>query len=332
MTHQRVGSLSAVLVSTIILLAWTKHATADDCALESTNASSLECTWDPDLLSFDYAVEANAATIKTKHPSDSLPAIASAIPDPSAVMPFAMSNSATAVTVRTGSAELRDFNSKLLQRKIDETARLRPTQFALPKPPPAAPSPVNLWTSFEVQGFDHTIEQKADQVTRRGVGADYKVDAATTLGISAETGDTRSTALASGQENKKIGAKVSVRTLPGVNIETQTQWERVNTGAFAESEASARETLSVAPRINRPFALDGGKTIEPFVSYKHEIASSAALDAAGNPITPTDTAGAGVTFAKPDAYSLSVTTGIEGIGAEAPSTVKSGIQLKLPLR
>ena len=49
-------------------------------------------------------------------------------------------------------------------------------------------------------------------------------------------------------------------------------------------------------------------------------------------VTSVDSAGVGVTFAKPDAYSLSLSTDVDGIGGQQSADVKSQMQFKLPLR
>ena len=42
--------------------------------------------------------------------------------------------------------------------------------------------------------------------------------------------------------------------------------------------------------------------------------------------------GTGLTLSKPQAYSLSVTTDLENVGTAEPATVKSRLQLSVPLR
>ncbi len=44
------------------------------------------------------------------------------------------------------------------------------------------------------------------------------------------------------------------------------------------------------------------------------------------------TAAASVTFAKPDAYSLGISSSLDGVGAADPASVSGKLQLKLPLR
>jgi hypothetical protein len=39
-----------------------------------------------------------------------------------------------------------------------------------------------------------------------------------------------------------------------------------------------------------------------------------------------------VTFAKPDAYSLGISSSLDGVGAADPASVSGKLQLKLPLR
>ena len=93
-------------------------------------------------------------------------------------------------------------------------------------------------------------------------------------------------------------------------------------------------TFTLAPRINHSFALDGGKTIEPFVTYKRQFdLSEQGRETGVAGLATTDSAGAGLTFTNPNAYSLSVTTDVEGLNHQtAAESLNSKFQLKIPIQ
>jgi hypothetical protein len=130
-----------------------------------------------------------------------------------------------------------------------------------------------------------------------------------------------------------MAAYVSLQAVPLLTLDARTEWQAGNAEFAAASGAAEKSTVILAPKINHSFALDGGKTIEPFVTYKREFDLSTTGHEANEtaPIT-TQSAGAGVTLTKPDAYSLSVTTDVEGLGATTPENVSSKFRLSVPIK
>jgi hypothetical protein len=134
-------------------------------------------------------------------------------------------------------------------------------------------------------------------------------------------------------QDSKMAAYVTLQAAPMLTLDARTQWQAGNADFAAGAGAAEISTFSLAPRLNHSFALDGGKTIEPFVTYKREFDLSERGREFGEAgLIGTDSAGAGVTYTKPDSYSLSVTTAVEGLGATQPESLSSKFQLKVPIQ
>jgi hypothetical protein len=101
------------------------------------------------------------------------------------------------------------------------------------------------------------------------------------------------------------------------------------------AHAVESRTVTVAPKISRPIPLHRGQTLEPFLTFKNEIDIQAHGDDMELGARSTDakqSAGAGVNLTQPGSYALSVTTDLENIGSADESSVKSRLQLKVPLQ
>ena len=69
----------------------------------------------------------------------------------------------------------------------------------------------------------------------------------------------------------KIAAYVTLLAVPMVTLDARTEWQAGNADFAATIGAAEMSTFTLAPRINHSFALDSGKTIEPFVTYKRQF-------------------------------------------------------------
>jgi len=90
--------------------------------------------------------------------------------------------------------------------------------------------------------------------------------------------------------------------------------------------------LNVRPEIRRPFTLEGGEVLEPFVSLE------GSLDLTAKDTAQTDNAterinkvGAGVSLKNPSGYTLRATTDVEGLSRQDNPTLKTRLNVTVPL-
>ena len=333
MTVQRKRQLPALrlLRAPIAALAFTvvggyghRAGAAGDCDALSTNAL------DPELCAVALPDLNFNAPIDAPRPRADAPAPAR-FPegDQPAPSPLAIKPGDHGVSARVGLGTLRDYNASLARRKIDNAKAWGPSTLIVPAAPPPKSS-LDVWSKLDAQGVD----EGPNRSVRAGVGVDYNLSKGTTVGVAAEQGEASANATQTTQD-EKVGAYLAFKSLPNVTVDTRTEWSKsgtvANSAAVTGQAPAEKSSISVAPRLNHSFALDGKKTIEPFVGVKREIDLESAGAAQGQ-LKTVDSASAGVTLAKPDGYSLSVTTGVEGVGGTDPANVKSELKLKLPLQ
>lgn len=227
-----------------------------------------------------------------------------------------MGDGAAAVT---GLAAWRDYNAALLSRKIERSgpagalANVRKPQVVLP---------FDVWTRVEVADLSAT----PDQSLHISAGADYHFAKAATVGISAmriEPDDSQPQDTLSAYANFKLSSALS--------LGAKGHWSPTTTPPLADGDASKpsseKITMLVGPRLSQTYRLDGSQTIEPYLTLQSEFHSEDL--SVGNMTTPS--AGGGITFAKPQSYSLSISTMIETLEATNGANVSSRLQLKLPI-
>jgi len=225
-------------------------------------------------------------------------------------------------SARASTSTWRDHNNKALTKRIEAAKSGAPKDLKLPKTDPRAAPPVELWSTLDVQGG------AADGSKRTGVGADYKATKSTTFGLSAERGESYSRTTPAASEDEKYSAYMNYKAAPAVSVDARTQWSTGRTvGGDNGPDGGEKGSVIISPRVGKAFALGEGNTIEPFVNYKREFD----LKTTGTATADIDSAGAGVTFAKPDSYSLSVTTDFEGLSPTEQTNVNSKVQFKVPL-
>ena len=304
----------------------TNAARAQDCGT-SIDADAPLCGAQLPDVGFDQFSNAYSAPAPLpEKPKDAALPPAAETPAP---IPFSLNATDKSVTARTSLGSWRDYNSQLTARKIQEAKSSAQQPVAAPSSAPASASPFEIWSSVDAQGAGSDTER-----IKASAGADYKFGASTTVGVIAERGGTSGTATLAPQSNEKLGAYVTAKPATAFSIDARTQWERSDSGAAASGPgALEKSSFIVAPSIKQPFAIGGGKSVEPYVTLKREFDVGGGLQGSPNSaVTSIDSAGVGVTFAKPDAYSLSLSTDVEGIGAQQAAGVKSQMQFKLPLR
>jgi hypothetical protein len=231
-------------------------------------------------------------------------------------------------SARASTKSWRDNASKDLSKRIDSAKAATPKDLKIPAGPHQLEPPAEFWSTLEVQGISNGGGAN-DQSVRGGVGANYQVSPSTTFGVSAERGATKAAAGSSAGEDEKLSAFMTFKAAPILSIDARTQWQanRPSAAQGATNERSEKGSIIVAPRVSHTFAMAKGQTIEPFVNYKRELE----IAAAGSSANEENSAGAGVTVALPESYSISATTDIEGLDRGPDKNVKGKVQIKLPL-
>ncbi|PPC86379.1 MAG: hypothetical protein CTY31_11540 [Hyphomicrobium sp.] len=272
--------------------------------------------------------------------------------------PVAVTPTDASVSVRTSARQLGGFANSDVAKKIEGAKALAPADFKFPSLPPVINPKLDVWTSLDVQNIEASAAPRA---TRGGVGADYKVTRDTLVGVSIEADEARASDVTSAQDAFTVSTYFAVRPIPTTTFDAKAAWGE-NSTTFGDtaiggthSALSARvrgdwmfsnikvsptlgvahgtetgaarvekSTFTVEPRISRPFALENGESLEPFLTYRNESEFDGAA--------VSEKIGGGVTLAKPDAYSLSVTTHVEETLAAEQPNVEGRFQLNLPIR
>lgn len=244
-------------------------------------------------------------------------------------MPVTLNATDDTVSLRTSLGTFRDYNSRIATRTIDTSSVLSSPALTLPKGPGAPPSPFDVWSSVDVGGF----ENSKDKSLRTGLGADYKPTQMARFGVAVERGDARSATISGAEQDAKASAYVTLQAMPALSLDARTEWQSGNAEFAAASGAAEKAAVILAPKVNHTFQLEGGTTLAPFVTYKREFdLGIAGREASDAPLAPTQSAGGGMTYTKPDAYSLSVTADVDGPGATEPENVNGKVQLSVPLK
>lgn len=292
-------------------------------AVGQPNAAEAEgWTCGAEMPELDLTVPANGAAALPANPKNK-PA---KLPDDtviSAPLPVEITPTETGAQARASLQGLRNFQSQKQARKVQEVNAAMGGTLAVPKPAAAPPGPLDLWTRLDAQGFD-----AADTRTvKSGAGLDYRVIKNASVGVAAERAESvagSSTATASADET--VSAYVAFRALPAVTIDARSNWTRAETSDQLSAGANEKTSLAVAPRFSKSYALEGGETLVPYLELKREID----LNATSAP-GAANSAAAGVTFAKPESYSVSVSADVSSADPKEVPSVSSKVQLKLPL-
>jgi len=282
-----------------------------------------------------------------------------------ATLPVAVQPVDQNLDVSASLQHLGSYEARRTQQKIEEAKGLAPKDLAIPKPVVARPTMLDVWSKVEVTG----LESVSGETHRSTVGADYKIARGALVGVSAavreETSmlasDTRLAAYFAMKpwspvtfDAKAQWGESHAVTNPGL-VTTQNALTARLKGNFSydglrlapvlsvahgvdEADAISggvveKSTVALTPRVSRPMDLKDGTKFEPFLSLKSALDFGTGADSPGHDgVDATRGIGGGVTFAKPNAYSLSVTTGIEQTTSSDKSNVSGKLELKLPLR
>lgn len=212
----------------------------------------------------------------------------------------------------------RDYNANQLSKKVEQS--LGRNGFAMVRPPQVS-MPLDIWTRVQIVGVD----SDADTNVEIAAGADYKLSRSANLGVSTQIAGSP---VATGPDPADaaqdiVGAYANISLLPALSVQAKGQW--VVAGEGAEKGGVGSETsMSIAPRISQKYMLEGGNSIEPYVTLRNELYAEGVKD-----FTPS--AGGGVIIDKPEGYSLSISTMVESIEQADQPQVNSNIQLKIPM-
>ncbi|MBS0250806.1 MAG: hypothetical protein JSR78_07040 [Proteobacteria bacterium] len=323
-------SLRLGCVSLAAFIAATAAARADDCPDVETTAAltTLQpCENYGGELDLSTPSSALSQPQKPAPKSDGIPWIATDTND----IPATFSTTDTSVSVRTSLGTLRDYNKRSASVTIEQPAfgEAPKPDFVMPAAPVTRKTPLDVWTNVDLSGYNGS----PDQSTRAGVGADYNFNKATKVGVSIEGGDTRNYGTSGVVEDQKASAYVTLQATPLLSLDARTQWQTGN-AEFAETTgAGERSSFVLAPKINHDFKLDDGSKLSPYLSYQREFdLSTTRKDGVDTSFDGTQSVGAGVTFTDPNAYSLSVSAGVDNFGvADESQSVSSKLQLNVPL-
>lgn len=284
--------------------------------------------------------------------------------------PFAWTPSGSSLSMKTSAGHWGTLTDYRTMKRFEEAQALAPEGMILPKPVLGKRSmALDVWSTLDAA----SANLDPDRGIRGGVGADYKLNPNTVVGIAVDVRDGVGNTDTLSEQGHTLAAYFALRPLPALTFDTTAQWGESGGSAAGQAFGAEQNSLQArlrgnwsieqlrftptlafshgiehldaagdalsteknavtfTPRISRPFALDDGKTIEPFLQYQTELAvGSTDLGIAGEDDL-TRSAGAGLTFVNPNAYSLSVTTDVEGINQEEPN-LRSHLQLTVPLK
>jgi hypothetical protein len=308
-------------IAALLLCVATAHA--DDCEITTSTAAVPDfspCAFaDPQIDLDAIAAQHFTITAKAKQADGT-----HWIEQSAAGVPLTVTSSDSGVSMRTSIADWRDYNVREAMRSIDQATPTSSLGFDLPKAPAPPKTPLDIWSSVDVQGY-HGV---GGESVRAGVGADYKLTKTATVGVTLEHGKA---ALGTGSAlDSKMAAYVALHPVSILTLDARTEWQTGNADFAAAAGATEVSTFSFSPRIDHSFALDDGKTIEPFVSYKHQFDLGSSADIGAGSV-PSQSAGAGVTFTDPNSYSLSLTTDLQGLGKPESKSLSSSLRLKVPI-
>ena len=267
------------------------------------------------------------AKAKPAPASDAIPWIATDTND----VPATFSTSDTGVSVRTSLGTLRDYNKRSASPTIaqPEFGSAPTPDFTMPSAPVQRKTKLDVWTNVDLNGYNGSPDQSA----RTALGADYKLNKATTFGVSVERGDTHTESTPGVVQDQKASAYVTLQATPLLSFDARTQWQTGNAEFAETSGAAEHNSLILAPKINHDFKMDDGTTVSPYLSYQREFdVSTSRKDTVGSSFDATQSVGAGVTYTDPNEYSLSVSAGVDNFGvADEEQSLSSKFQLSVPL-
>ena len=291
----------------VVVLAGGNCPAGTKIAANGTCASEL-------LQSYDNQMYLGAAVTLTQPKDDADP------------LPFAVTPSGDGVSVRTGISTLKEYNAKVLSKKIEGAKQAGAPNLAVPVARPVNKPKLDVWSSITAPN-----QAASDgQAVRASVGADYVISPNATTGVVAERADRSMTpgaaTVTSGDE--KLSAYVNFKATPVLSVDAKSEWQRTQSFDISGDTLTEKSIVSIAPKLNKKYELKNGQTVEPFATVRHELdLSTTATDMPSRQ----NSVGAGVTLTSPESYSMTISTDLEGIGAASGSNTNTKLQFKMPL-
>jgi hypothetical protein len=283
-----------------------------------------------------------------------------------ATLPVAVKPAEQSLDLATSLEHLGSYQSRRTIQKIEDAKALAPKGLVIPKPTSTAPIALDIWSKVHVKG----LEVDSTETKRGTIGADYRLARRALVGMSAEVVDEgralqQDTRLAAyfavkpwspvtldgkAQWGETLGMQggglVTTQSAVTARVKGSFNYEGLVLTPMASvahgvdeappdggGKLIEKSTLALTPKVSRPVEIGGGVKVEPFLSLKSAIDLSPTGEAAGHGLIDTTRGlGGGVTLARPDAYSLSVTTDLEQSTGSDHTIVKGRFELKLPLR
>ncbi|MDX2257677.1 MAG: hypothetical protein NW205_02055 [Hyphomicrobiaceae bacterium] len=217
------------------------------------------------------------------------------------------------------------------QQKAEAAKAMAPMGLMLPKPVAPAATPLDVWTSLDLDGIDRNTAAARKQ----RVGADLKLLPGTTIGLSAGRAEATASSASDSAERSRdttiattlrsdFAGPAGVRVAPAISL-TRGR-ETMHDAAGASHEAT--QAVAVEPRVSRTFELDEGGTLEPFVVLRNTYSLGEETGDVGS----ARAAGAGLVLKERDGASLSVGADVEHGRADTPANVTSRVRLNVPLQ
>jgi len=287
-----------------------------------------------------------------------------------ATAPFALVEPESSFSMKMSAGHLGAYTDQTMLKRYEEAKALAPDGMILPKPVVGPRNTAfDVWTTLDSSSANLNPDQglrggvgadyKLSRNTVLGVAMDFR-DGVDNTDLVSEHGHTlaayfaiRPTSALTFDTTAQWGESGGSVSGYGFAAQQNSLQARVRgnwnidhlrftpTLAFSQgvehlnasdgSASTEQKAVTFTPKISRPFALGNGQTLEPFLQYQTELAVGSADYDTGSGDDITRSAGAGFTFVNPNAYTLSVTTGVEGINQEQPN-LNSRFQVTVPLR
>lgn len=254
----------------------------------------------------------------TGHPLQSVQAPAGVVVAP----PVSVSPSETGFAATTSLSAVRDYNARLLASKAEQLTE--PGAITLPRPPQVS-LPVDVWTRVQVDSASAGADDPSTEVV---AGVVYKVGRSSTLGVSTPLSSLAAPSSSAPSESEPLTAFANLHVLSGLTVRAEGKRHAGSTDMMTDdgqNESEVQNEISVAPRISQSFQLPDGQRLQPFVELKNAFEPTGGAEV-------TSSAGAGFVFDEPGAYSFSLSTSVEQIGAgEESPAAKGRMELKIPI-
>lgn len=162
--------------------------------------------------------------------------------------PFALTPSDTSLALRASSAHLRDYANSITARRYEAAKELAPN-LKMPKPAIPAVRKLDVWSTFDVQGTDTDSAQ-----SRSGqVGADYKLNRKSLVGVSAGLGVEHEGATAAGQ-TYQFSAYAAYKPVDPITFDVKAAWGEEDGTLGSSTLAATHNVVTARMRGNWSYA------------------------------------------------------------------------------